>query len=414
MTEHAPHGSSDAVTGVGWPSQGREEIRELLRAAPLVDGHNDLLWQLRVRTGYDLDRLDVAGPVPELHTDLPRLRDGGVGGQFWSVYVPSTLPGHEAVTATLEQLDALHRLLARYPADLGLALTAGDVVRVAASGRVASLAGVEGGHSIGGSLGALRMLYALGARYMTLTHNDNTPWADSATDEPVHGGLTPFGVEVVAEMNRIGMLVDLSHVAPSTMRDALAATRAPVDLQPLLGAGAVRPPAQRPRRGARAAARQRRRLHGHLRARVRRPGRGRRAHRARPAHPAVAPGAAGRTGGGRAPSARPGARRTPSRRPRSSDVADHVDHVREVAGIDHVGLGGDFDGVDTVTVGLEDVSTYPALAARASPARLERRRPAPACRPQRAPRAPGGRRGRGRRRARRRMAELARRGGPIP
>ncbi|HYJ74826.1 MAG TPA: dipeptidase, partial [Kineosporiaceae bacterium] len=222
------HGSSDPVSGVGWPTEGHEALRELLRDAPLVDGHNDLLWELRTRVGYDLARLDVSRPAPELHTDLPRLRAGGVGAQFWSVYVPSTLPGHEAVTATLEQLDGLHRLVARYPADLGLALTAEDVVRIARSGRVASLAGMEGGHSIGESLGALRMLYALGARYMTLTHNDNTRWADSATDEPVHGGLTAFGREVVAEMNRIGMLVDLSHVAPATMQAALDVVRAPV------------------------------------------------------------------------------------------------------------------------------------------------------------------------------------------
>jgi membrane dipeptidase len=362
VSEHAPHGSSDAVTGVGWPSQGREEIRELLRAAPLVDGHNDLLWQLRVRTGYDLDRLDVAGPVPELHTDLPRLRYGGVGGQFWSVYVPSTLPGHEAVTATLEQLDALHRLLARYPADLGLALTAGDVVRVAASGRVASLAGVEGGHSIGGSLGALRMLHALGARYMTLTHNDNTPWADSATDEPVHGGLTPFGVEVVAEMNRVGMLVDLSHVAPSTMRDALAATRAPVIFSHSSARALCDHPrnvpdevlAQLPANGGvcmvtfvpgfvlQAAAD----VHIELA----------RLTRLWSLELPDAPEEVERR--------RAGWRTEHPEPPATlSDVADHVDHVREVAGIDHVGLGGDFDGVDTVTVGLEDVSTYPALAA---------------------------------------------------
>src|SRR3954449_11440857 len=205
-----------------------DDVRRLLAAAPLVDGHNDLLWELRTRVGYDLDRLDVAGPVPGLHTDLRRLRAGCVGAQFWSVYVPSALPGHEAVTATLEQLDGFHRLVAPSPADLGLALTAEDVVRVAASGRVASLAGMEGGHSIGESLGALRMMYALGARYMTLTHNDNTSWADSATDEPAHGGLTDFGRQVVAEMNRLGMLVDLSHVAPTTMRAALDATRAPV------------------------------------------------------------------------------------------------------------------------------------------------------------------------------------------
>src|SRR5919202_2124284 len=204
------------------------DLVELLRAAPLVDGHNDLLWQLRLQAAYDLDRIDIAGPCPTLHTDLPRLRVGGLGAQLWSVYVPSDLPGHEAVTATLEQLDGVHRLLARYPRDLGLAGTAGDVRRVADSGRIASMAGIEGGHCIGGSLGVLRVMHALGARYMTLTHNHTTSWADSATDEARHGGLTAFGVQVVHEMNRLGMLVDLSHVAPATMRAALAATRAPV------------------------------------------------------------------------------------------------------------------------------------------------------------------------------------------
>jgi membrane dipeptidase len=203
-------------------------LRDLLASAPLLDGHNDLLWELRTRVGYDLDRLDVARPTPSLQTDLPRLRTGGVGAQFWSVFVRSDLPGDSAVTATLEQLDGWRTLLARYPDQLRMALSADDVDDAVATGRIASLAGMEGGQSIGCSLGALRAMYLLGARYMTLTHNDNTPWADSATDEPEHGGLTGFGEQVVREMNRIGMLVDLSHVAPSTMHAALRATRAPV------------------------------------------------------------------------------------------------------------------------------------------------------------------------------------------
>jgi membrane dipeptidase len=356
------HGSPDAVSGVGWPSEGHEALRELLRGAPLVDGHNDLLWELRNRVGYDLDRLDVAGPVPELHTDLPRLRAGGVGAQFWSVYVPSTLPGHEAVTATLEQLDGLHRLVARYPADLALALTAEDVVRVAATGRVASLAGMEGGHSIGESLGALRMMYALGARYMTLTHNDNTPWADAATDEPMHGGLTGFGREVVAEMNRIGMLVDLSHVAPATMQAALDVVRAPV----IFSHSSARALCDHPRN-----------VPDEILAQL-------------PANggvcmvtfvPAfVVQGAADvrlefseldrawrRELGDDSPELewrrREWKAAHPEPRATLTDVADHVDHVREIAGVDHVGLGGDFDGTDALPVGLEDVSTYPALGA---------------------------------------------------
>jgi membrane dipeptidase len=356
------HGSREPIAGLGWPEGGQEQIRSLLRDAPLVDGHNDLLWELRNRVGYDLDRLDVSRPAAQLHTDLPRLRAGGVGGQFWSVYVPSTLPGHQAVTATLEQLDGFHRLLARYPADLGLALTAEDVVRVARSGRVASLAGMEGGHSIGESLGALRMMYALGARYMTLTHNDNTSWADSATDEPAHGGLTDFGRQVVAEMNRLGMLVDLSHVAPTTMRAALDATRAPVIFSHSSARALCDHPrnvpdemlAQLPANGGvcmvtfvpgfvvQAAADVRLEL-AELDRQWRRelgddsPELERRRREWKAAHPE--------------PSAT------------LADVADHVDHVREVGGVDHVGLGGDFDGTDTVSLGLEDVSTYPALAA---------------------------------------------------
>jgi membrane dipeptidase len=356
------HRSDDAATGVGWPTEGHQALRELLREAPLVDGHNDLLWELRVRVGYDLDRLDVGRLAPQLHTDLPRLRAGGIGAQFWSVFVPSDLPGAEAVTATLEQLDGFHRLLARYPADLALARTAEDVVRVARSGRIASLAGMEGGHSIGQSLGALRMMSALGARYMTLTHNHTTSWADSATDESRHGGLTAFGREVVAEMNRLGMLVDLSHVAPTTMRVALATTRAPVVfshssaralcdhprnvpddvLAQLPGNGGVCMVTFVPGFVVQAAADARLELAAAERAWVQEypdapeEVRARRSawREAHPAPPATL-----------------------------ADVADHVDHVREVAGVDHVGIGGDFDGTDQLPVGLEDVSTYPALFA---------------------------------------------------
>jgi membrane dipeptidase len=356
------HGSSDAVTGVGWPTGGHEQLRELLREAPLVDGHNDLLWQLRLKVGYDLDRLDVARPTAALHTDLPRLRAGGVGGQFWSVYVPCDLPGHEAVTATLEQLDGFHRLLARYPADLGLALTAEAVVRVARSGRIASLAGMEGGHSIGESLGALRMMYALGARYLTLTHNRTTAWADSATDEPRHGGLTGFGVEVVAEMNRLGMLVDLSHVAPATMRAALSTTRAPV----IFSHSSARALCDHPRN-----------VPDDLLAQL--PGNG------GVCMVTFVPGfvsqpvadvwleldEAERGWRGEHPDSpeEVEVRRTawreahPAPMATLADVADHVEHVREVAGVDHVGLGGDFDGVDVLPAGLDDVSAYPALFA---------------------------------------------------
>src|SRR5689334_19752514 len=205
----------------------------MLRRFPLIDGHNDLPWALRDRArqhGHNASQVvfDLEAPTGGLHTDLPRLAAGGIGAQFWSVYVPASLAGDGAVTTVLEQIDLARRMIVRYPEALGIALTADDVEQVFASGRVASLLGAEGGHAIAGSLGVLRMLYALGVRYMTLTHNANVGWADSATDEPQAGGLTGFGREVVREMQRIGMLVDLSHVSPDTMRDVLDVAGAPV------------------------------------------------------------------------------------------------------------------------------------------------------------------------------------------
>ncbi|MFD9065772.1 dipeptidase, partial [Kitasatospora purpeofusca] len=211
------------------PAALLERARAVLRTAPVVDGHNDLPWAMREQVGYDLDALDLAADQSaRLHTDLVRLTAGGVGAQFWSVYVPSRLAGDHAVSATLEQIDFVHALVDRFPERLRLALTADDLEAARAEGRIASLIGAEGGHSIDCSLATLRALYALGVRYMTLTHNDNTPWADSATDKPAAGGLTAFGEEVVREMNRLGMLVDLSHVSADTMRDALRVSEAPV------------------------------------------------------------------------------------------------------------------------------------------------------------------------------------------
>jgi membrane dipeptidase len=337
-----------------------ERARGLLRAAPLVDGHNDLLWELRTRVAYDLDRLPLDGRRDDIMTDLPRLHEGGVGGQFWSVYVPSDLPGHQAVTATLEQIDGLHRLLARYPEALERARTADDVERIAASGRVASMIGVEGGQSIGGSLGALRVLAALGAGYMTLTHNHNNAWADSATDRPAHGGLTRFGEEVVREMNRSGVLVDLSHVSPDTMRHALDVTKAPVVFS---------------HSSARALCDVPRNVPDDVLRRVRDnggvvmvtfvpgfispacaaywSGEGAVRERLGAEHPddpaAVEAGVAAWFGGHPAVSI--------------EEVANHVDHVRDVAGIEHLGIGGDLDGSPTMPEGLGDVSTYPALFA---------------------------------------------------
>jgi membrane dipeptidase len=336
--------------------------RALLAAHPIVDGHNDLPWGLRQHVRYDLGRLDIAGDTSAtLHTDIPRLRAGGVGAQFWSVFVRCNLAGDEAVSATLEQVDCVRQLTERYPADLRLARTADDMELARAEDRIASLMGAEGGHSINSSLATLRALQALGVRYLTLTHNDNVPWADSATDEPKANGLTRFGEEVVGEMNRCGMLVDLSHVSADTMRDAIRVTETPVifshssaravcdhprnipdDVLELLpGNGGVAmatfvpafilPEAVEWARSADANMR----AHGHP--------------------PDSTPEAMKVQRAFQAEHPRPVAT--------VATVADHLDHMREVAGIDHVGIGGDFDGTASTPAGLDDVSGYPNLIA---------------------------------------------------
>jgi len=209
----------------------REQAVEILERVPLIDGHNDVPIQYRNRVDYKFDLLDFMNTTAltrMMHTDIPRLRRGRVGAQFWSVYVSPNIPEAESVQATLEQIDFVYRMIERYPEHFELALTADDVERVFAEGKIASMIGMEGGHSIGNSLAVLRQMYALGARYMTLTHSRTLDWADSATDTPRHDGLSGFGEEVIREMNRLGMLVDLSHVSAQTMRDALAITEAPV------------------------------------------------------------------------------------------------------------------------------------------------------------------------------------------
>ncbi|HEY9369490.1 dipeptidase [Streptomyces sp.] len=340
-----------------------DEARAFLAAHPVVDGHNDLPWALREHVRYDLDRLDIAqDQAGRLHTDLRRLRAGGVGAQFWSVYVRSDLAGDDAVSATLEQIDVVDQLLVRYAADLAPALTADQMEAARAVGRIASLKGAEGGHSINDSLATLRALYALGVRYMTLTHNDNIAWADSATDVPGVGGLSAFGREVVREMNRLGMLVDLSHVAATTMRDALATTEAPVlfshssaravcdhprnipddVLEALPGNGGVAMATFVPKfvlpaaMEWTAAADENLRAHGlhHLDT----------TSEAMKLHAAFE-----------------------ESRPRPvatvATVADHLDHMREAAGVDHIGIGGDFDGTAFTPSGLDDVAGYPNLIA---------------------------------------------------
>jgi membrane dipeptidase len=351
------------------PAPGARQEDLLARAkalhtqVPLIDGHNDYPWALRgLDPRRDLASADIAKSVPKLMTDIPRLRAGGLGGQFWSVYVPSTMAPRDAVVATLEQIDIVHRMMARWPETFELALTADEAERAFKRGRIASMIGIEGGHQVDSSLATLRMMFRLGARSMTLTHNNNTPWADAAADRPAHGGLTMFGEDVVREMNRLGMLVDLSHVSPDTMEDALRVTAAPV----IFSHSNARAIADVPRNVPDAILRQLPSNGGvvmvtfvpgftspELVAHDRRA----QAERAR-----LQKVMAGDQAGVNTAMA---AWRTANPAPRATvaQVADHVDHIRRVAGVDHLGLGGDFDGITEVVQGLEDVSTYPALTA---------------------------------------------------
>ena len=338
-----------------------DRARSLLRRHPVLDGHNDLPYRLRELSGYDLDVTDPGGPLDATHTDLPRLRAGCVGGQFWSVYVPTSFHGAAAVTGTLEQIDCVRRLVARHPQAFELCLTAADAERVMAAGRIASLLGMEGGHCIDGSLGVLRQMHALGVRYLTLTHNDNTPWADSATDEPACGGLTGFGRQVVVEMNRLGMLVDLSHASVGTMNAALDTTAAPV----LFSHSSCRALCDHPRDVPDDVLRRLPGNGGVLMATF------------VPAFVSqdCADWDAEVTASMRASGQRTTdwsqrmvasaelEKTTPRPRATVAQVADHVEHARTVAGAAHVGLGGDYDGVDVLPVGLEDVSAYPVLFA---------------------------------------------------
>ena len=335
--------------------------RDLLRRFPLIDGHNDLPWEIRDTFGGDPVRARLTEPVPQTQTDLPRLAAGGVGAQFWSVYVPATLAGDAAVTAVLEQIDLVHRMVRAYPERLALATCAADVERVFAAGKIASLLGAEGGHSIGSSLGVLRALYALGVRYMTLTHNNNVGWADAATDEPDAGGLSDFGRAVVREMQRIGMLVDLSHVAPSTMHDALDAAEAPV----IFSHSSARAMCDHPRN-----------VPDDVLTRLAANG-GVCMVTFVPFF--VSPECAGWQAGLLAEVDRRGLDPRdmstwdtvvpewqaihPPPEATLSQVADHIEHVRAVAGLGHTGIGGDYDGSPQMPAGLADVSGYPALFA---------------------------------------------------
>ncbi len=340
--------------------------RKLLDDVPLIDGHNDLPWAYRERVKDHLSQIDLLADTRKLekpmHTDLPRLRAGGVGGQFWSVYVPADLQGAEAVRATFEQIDLVHRLSERYPDAFELALTADDVVRIHKAGKIASLIGMEGGHSIDNSLATLRQLYGAGARYMTLTHSRNNDWADSATDAPRRDGLTRFGEEVVKEMNRLGMLIDLSHVAPSTMKDALALSQAPVIFSHSSARALTDHPrdvpddvlALLPRNGGVCMVTF---VPGFVSEAVRSWNGDQAAEEARlktryPGDPQRAKS-----------ELQAWEKAHPVPKATLAQVADHVEQVRKVAGVDHVGLGSDFDGVDSLPEGLPGVEAYPNLLA---------------------------------------------------
>jgi membrane dipeptidase len=342
------------------PVKLTEEALRIHRAALLIDGHNDLPWQFREKNDLSFLKIDLRQPQKSLHTDIPRLRAGGVGAQFWSAFVPAdTGKKGAAVRLTLEQIDVIKRMVASYPDTFEMAYTADDITRIRKKGKIASLIGVEGGHSIDNSLGVLRMMDALGVRYMTLTHSETLDWADSATDEAKHHGLTAFGEQVVREMNRLGMLVDISHVSAETMRHALRVSRAPViashssayalaehprnvpdDVLALIKKnggvvmvnfypGFVVPEAARLRRNMFEVSRELKKKYPDERAFEAA------LRQWRKEHP-IPTGSV-------------------------HHVVDHIEHIIKVAGIDHVGLGSDYDGINSVPRQLEDVSCYPYI-----------------------------------------------------
>ncbi|HMK86810.1 MAG TPA: dipeptidase [Steroidobacteraceae bacterium] len=362
-----------AAAGATEPNYQARLVR-VLKQTPLIDGHNDFPWEIRARYHARLAAIDLRSdtrrlPAPPdgapLMTDIPRLRAGMVGGQFWSVWVPVDIKGFEAVQTTLEQIDLVKRIAERYPADFEIAYTAADVRRIHRAGKIASLIGIEGGHQINDSLAVLRQMYALGARYMTLTHVRNTAWADAATDEPLHHGLTAFGEEVIREMNRLGMLVDLSHVSPQTMRSALAVTAAPVIFSHSSARAIVDHPRDVPDDILELVAKNGgvvmvNFFPGYVSAARNQWNADRAAEIARNSSPPY--------GGlyiGQPDRAKAALERWEHEHPKPvvtlAEVADHIEHIRRVAGIDHVGLGSDFDGIPEAPRGLEGVDGFPAL-----------------------------------------------------
>jgi len=350
------HGDANATKLAGVS----EEAWRIHRSTIVVDGHNDLPWAMREKAGYSLDEKDLSKPQPDLDTDLPRLVAGGVGAQFWSVYVPAdTAKEGQALHQTLEQIEFVKKMAARYPETLELADTAADVERIHGSGRIACLIGAEGGHSMEGSLAVLRLLRQLGVRYMTLTHSDTNDIADSATDEPKHGGLSKLGEAVVTEMNRLGMLVDVSHVSDGTIEDVLALSKAPI----IASHSSCRALAPHPRNVPDDLLRKIGRKDGVVMVNFfsgflvessarKMAGMFKTQKELRAAHPDEKEFEAAMDEWKKANPIEPGT---------VAVVVDHIDHIVGVAGIDAAGLGSDFDGIDTTPVGLEDVSCYPRI-----------------------------------------------------
>jgi len=361
-----------AVWGANATYEAR--VERVLAGTPLIDGHDDLAWEIRSRFKGDLAAVDLQSdtarlPFPPdaaaLMTDIPRLRAGKVGGQFWSVWVPLDTKGFEAVQTTLEQIDLVKRMCARYPDDLAMAYSAADVRRIHQSHKVACLIGIEGGHQINDSLAVLRQMYDAGARYMTLTHTTNTDWADSATDTPAHHGLTAFGEEVVREMNRLGMLVDLSHVSPDTMKAALAVSEAPV----IFSHSSARAIVDHPRNvpddilktvGEKGGVVMVNFAPGYVSAVRNTWDAAEAAERTRFNSPPYVGLYIGQPERAKAALAE-WVKEHPRPAATLAQVADHIEHIRLVAGADHVGLGSDFDGIEDTPSGLEGVDKYPAL-----------------------------------------------------
>ena len=342
-----------------------DQAIEILESVPLFDGHNDAPWQYRNRVGYkfsELDFYDTTHLDRPMHTDIPRLREGRVGAQWWSVYVSAAVPENEAVKQTLEQIDFVHRMIEKYPDHFELALTADDVERIFADGKIASLIGMEGGHSIANSLATLRMMYDLGARYMTITHNRTLDWVDAAGDDPQHGGLTEFGEEVIREMNRLGMMVDLSHTTPETMKDVIRVTEAPV----MFSHSNARALSGHPRNVPDDVLQLTKENNGIVMVTFvetftseerRQFFAERAAYQSKMQY--LYPGEPDSV------SLYMELWDSEREAPKSTleQVADHIDHIRDLIGVDYIGIGGDYDGIPTLPLGLEDVSTYPELFA---------------------------------------------------